>query len=918
MRLFTGFILAVVLSCVTSTGAQELGRAPRQDPSPQSPIGAAHVAAIGDVIQDNLARTVKVFDFEERAAGNFEPLPMGWVKVEGDGLPHYVNGRLDRARPHTGDWAFRFDLNGGNLIYRYPAGQIRVAAGSSYRADVWVSTTPLRHARARLIAFFCDIDGRPLPQTIIRSELFASDAATTWKQLRVELRASDPRAYSVAVELQLLQPERFSQSTLGGQTLFAQDITGSAWFDNLRVAQVPQVSVKTAHPGNIFFDEDSLTLVVRVVDQVLTDLDAKLEVIDSLGNVVHQRSGPLTRERNPNPAERDIRAAIELPQLRAGHYTAKLSLSANGQFVGERALEFIRLPPSASRQGVIRDPRITLATSNLPADSFEELAGVLDKMGAGRAKVSVWTATADIASDFGPQFDRFLEQLGESNIAITASLDALPPSVVAKAGRDIQPDNWSELSRLPADRWQPQLAYLVSRHASRIGTWQLLPDESAQRFAQEPAMRRAYERLLAEFGQLLGKPPLAMPWPAWYSVEDANPESLNLVVPSMILPSQLELYALEATKESGSRPVSLRLEPVSEATYGRETRLRDWAQRITFALATSNIERVELPLPFVLSNDIANGTPGFNPNELALVTRAVLLQLAGSTYQGKMPVAPNVEAHCFEREGKGVIVLWNTDNTSDASPRELNIELGHRAKRQDIFGNDLPLTRDAKDTAWQFSLGSMPQIIVDAEPALARFRASFAVDNPMLESSFEPHSRTLRVTNTFKEPIVGSIRITGPSGWSVVVANPSFNLSPGDTFTTPITLEFPFASNAGEKLLRARIRIDSRDSYQLDLPVAMQLGLSDVGMQTLAVRQGNDLFVQQMITNYGTIPINYTAFIQCPGLPRQERLVGELLPGKTTIRKYRLTGVATDVAKLRSGLREMDGVRVLNQEVDVR
>ena len=45
-----------------------------------------------------------------------------------------------------------------------------------------------------------------------------------------------------------------------------------------------------------------------------------------------------------------------------------------------------------------------------------------------------------------------------------------------------------------------------------------------------------------------------------------------------------------------------------------------------------------------------------------------------------------------------------------------------------------------------------------------------------------------------------------------------------------------------------------------------------------------------------------------PGLPRQERIVSNLLPGKITIRKYRLPLPASSQAeKLRSGVREIEG-----------
>src|SRR5215207_1699694 len=97
-------------------------------------------------------RVLRTFDFEERRLGNPEDLPMFWNKVEGAGLPHYVNGRLSTDRARSGKYSFRFDLNGGSLIYRYDAGRIKVQAGAHYRVEGYARTTPLAHARARLTA----------------------------------------------------------------------------------------------------------------------------------------------------------------------------------------------------------------------------------------------------------------------------------------------------------------------------------------------------------------------------------------------------------------------------------------------------------------------------------------------------------------------------------------------------------------------------------------------------------------------------------------------------------------------------------------------------------------------------------------------------------------------------------------------
>src|SRR3954447_20842153 len=107
----------------------------------------------------NVNRTLCTFDFEERRLGNDEDLPMNWIKVEGDNLPHYVNGQLASDRAHSGKYSFRFDLNGGSLIYRYPTGKIRVTPEAHYRIESYVQTTPLPSARAVMSGYFTDMDG---------------------------------------------------------------------------------------------------------------------------------------------------------------------------------------------------------------------------------------------------------------------------------------------------------------------------------------------------------------------------------------------------------------------------------------------------------------------------------------------------------------------------------------------------------------------------------------------------------------------------------------------------------------------------------------------------------------------------------------------------------------------------------------
>ena len=173
----------------------------------------------------DVSRVLRTIDFEERRLGNNEDLPMHWLKVEGDGLPAYVNGKLTNDRAHGGTWSFRLDLDGGCLsIVTIPTkSRCNPAATIGWRPGH--RPPPWLTAR-RITAYFTDRDEHPLPATIAHSELYAAtDDQVAWKQLQVELTAADPRAAYLAIELELIQPRFFQTSTLGNRAIFHRTST---------------------------------------------------------------------------------------------------------------------------------------------------------------------------------------------------------------------------------------------------------------------------------------------------------------------------------------------------------------------------------------------------------------------------------------------------------------------------------------------------------------------------------------------------------------------------------------------------------------------------------------------------------------------------------------------------------------------
>ena len=221
-------------------------------------------------------------------------------------------------------------------------------------------------------------------------------------------------------------------------------------------------------------------------------------------------------------------------------------------------------------------------------------------------------------------------------------------------------------------------------HANHLDRWQLGADGD-DAFVTNPKMQSAYGRVYGQFARLVEKPDLAMPWPAWYEPDGELPATVALAIsPQIVLPNQLPLYVQDLSVRPGRRErlgastrpaglglksheLSLSLEWLDRARYGRETQVRDLALRIVYALS-ADARRIDLPLPFTVRNE-ADGTVANEPQELLLVLRTLITTLCRATFKGKMPVAEGVEAFLFDREGQAILVVWDRAGCGTALPR---------------------------------------------------------------------------------------------------------------------------------------------------------------------------------------------------------------------------------------------------------
>lgn len=863
------------------------------------------------------ARVLKYFDFEERQRGNVEDLPMDWVKVEGSGLPHYVNGRLTTDQARSGRYSFRFELNGGSLLYRYPAGKIKVYPHANYKVSVWVKTDPLPNARARLTAYLTDQDQRTLVSSITHSQPFVSDKEG-WSRLEIELQAPEQAVWMV-LELGLLQPALYQQTSLGRAALFEQDIRGTAWFDDLSVAQVPRANLFCDRPGNIFRRSDPIVLRMRITDRFTDDLSCQLKVIDAEGKTVHQYNGSilLASEPSDTPEQAPKIGSIVLPDLKAGWYRTNLQLISRGSVVADESLDFLRLADEGDP--IEPDPRFGVIATDLPQNAWRELPQILPYLGIGRVKLSVWDSQEDIESS-PLSFALLLESFSNLGITPIACLSAPPPKISKLIGAD----RWSQILKAPPESWQPSLSYLVSRYSGYLDQWQLGPDEQALHFVNDISMRRAYQAVLEQFNHLMDQPDLAMPWPALFEAEGPMPPTVALSIPDQVLPEQIPLYLQDlrgsGTSTTGTSKISLSLLPLPEDGYDRQTRIRDMVQRVVYALA-GGANRIDLPLPFSVRRQTES--PDKQPREQFLILRTLVQNLGKTTYKGQVPLGESVEAFLFDRNGEGILVIWSKSGCGQTPYPVIQLVLGKHPQRMDLWGNLSPVLQPRNETGViELEVGPIPTILIGIDGHLAQLRGSFAFDNPLIESSFKPHVRRLRFTNPYPVPISGRLKIQGPNGWTVVLQQPNFSLAPGETYDAPVTIEFPYNSFAGTKTIDCYVELQGAENRSFKVPVLLKLGLGDIGLSTIALRDNNDIIVQQVITNYSNRPVNYTAYVSVPGSARQERLVIDLSPGKTVIKKYRFTQVRFpengSPQVVRSGVKETEGTRVLNEQVQIQ
>ena len=87
----------------------------------------------------------------------------------------------------------------------------------------------------------------------------------------------------------------------------------------------------------------------------------------------------------------------------------------------------------------------------------------------------------------------------------------------------------------------------------------------------------------------------------------------------------------------------------------------------------------DLPLPFSVRQDDQQLEK--QPTEMFIIARTLMQVLGQSTFKGKVPITDGIEAFLFDRQGQGILLLWDRGHGGEL--RQLPLNLGPRASRID-------------------------------------------------------------------------------------------------------------------------------------------------------------------------------------------------------------------------------------------
>lgn len=944
MRVAPSGIALTAAAAMVALASSAVARSEPTPPGPQRPALAG--------------RVVRLFDFEERAT-NPLPVPQHWFRAQGaptdtseahvseqtppeqvtanspsaeakplpegtgavapvrptserPGFPPWNGAELDYTIAHTGEGSVRLPASGGSACLRLEPGVIPVLPGADYSISAQVRTDGGRYARARLTARFLNARGEPIGGTEHSTD--PVDTRGGWEMLALSARGFSSDAAFLQLDLEMLQPREWDTTPLPEFKVWPEDFKAQAWFDDVRVSQLPRVELRVGDGPAIVRGLDSPVLHASMRDLTGQRLVARLSVRDLEGALVD--STVVQADRGPGGVE-------WTPRLeRFGWFQARLELFADGVFVGASDAPFGWLPPQDPSRDLAG--RFVLIADRLDRALVPLVPGLVRDSGVGAAILPVWYASLrkdEMPGAIAP-IEAAVDELLKARVQVGLSFPIVPDELAHRAGIDAR-DPLRLMASEPASA-EPYLGRLVDRYGQSVQRW-LLGSPTIGPITQGAELTDQLTRADAALGRLVPGPIVAVPWDGSSTlspdVSAHTPDAMLVWTPQGVGADGISPWLgsfLESISVGGRRsadPVELTVLPrtIDVGTFGGSAAVADLARQVVEAWASIQDAdaagvrlRMGLVDPWTPSGSL---DPTLSPKPELVAFCGIASQLTSRRLIMRVPTAPGIHAFLLEpspnapKGRTGAIVAWSDGQTSDPT---LEIYLGpDEITISDPFLNrSEPTIRVASDRAQTKNhvvpLSPMPVFVEGVDVNIVALAASFRVEPPFIPATNESHDRTLVIRNPFRSTIDIRYYIAKPGSddegrpdrsWSVTPRTGTIQIPPGVEGRIPITVVPSPVEESGPKLFVLDAQINADRAYGwIRVAAIAELGLPgvrvDVGATSTSGSNNADVITDVHITNVGTDPLTLDIAAFAPGFPRQRSSVSDMAPGTSVVRRF--------------------------------
>ncbi len=862
----------------------------------------------------------------------------------------------------SGNFCLMLALDSGQVGVFNEVGTLGANPGSDYRIETVVRTEGLHTAFARVTAFFVDDQGRMIESTQVQSSPLRTDGR--WQHVRLdlwspaELQALPGRPAWIGLKLELLQSHADRKSVLGVHQVVPTEVRGAAYFDDVSIWVLPQVTVRTASSVNVISDPAKPELRMAVRDIVGEGLIAVARLEDHRGAIVARDTRP-----SGAGAPRTWTWNPDLSRAPYGPYICVLEVrqpspdgSGPGPIIGsDRTTIFWTPDPrrtpgaEAGLDALRRFDLVATEADDIALPLIVELARALN---FGSVTLSLWGPDTDATRPEAriAQLQNVLQPLWAQGRSVGLSLWPTPEGLsaaaeLANAANESAGTSGALISARTNASAGPPSEDLMVRLANedpallaalrpyframgqRVAAWPIGPYAGGSSFNEAEAIRAA--RALR---QLTPRPTAWRPvhladWPA----DGLNPAAEAVqpiaVVPQAVMPDDLEAYLGDiAPGRQGSADnagPAIHLEPLAAGTSAHEDRAADLAIRMLEAWRIG-AERLSMP---ALMNVRPHGGARLEPDPLLLAYVNTAGHLAGRRVVGVLQPQTGTRGIILDGPNGGCLAIWDERAGPGAEP--IAMRLGEEQSiAYDVWGNAwrLPASMGrpgAPTGRSELPRSRTPIFIENIDVKLMLFRAGFELDDPFIPASQSRHLRRVRLVNPWSVTITGYVTLRPPENWSTSPARQTFSIQPGESFEFDVAITVPPSETAGIKTLIADVNLQASEPMDLRLQAPMELGLDGVEVDASLTLQPStsdgpeakpDAVVTLTITNTNKTPTAFRAFASLYGFAREERFVPEIAPGRTVTRRFVFPGGSANLDEhaIRTGVRRVRPPATLN------